>query len=249
MIKNLDGQKFGRWTVLRRDDKRPRYWHCRCDCGTERSVFNGNFRTGESASCGCARADRMLACNHRHGLTGTPEYAAWSEMKKRCYNTNSHSFPNYGGRGITVCDEWRYDVVAFVAYIGRRPSPSHSIGRIDNNLGYQPGNVRWETLTEQANNKRSVARIIVDGQEESAHIVAGKKGLTGPQYRHRVERGWPAEVAATTPRLKNRVYSHDGRNHTLRQWATMSGIPIRTLRARIDTLGWTTYRALTTPVR
>src|SRR3954468_10898783 len=92
--------------------------------------------------------------NDRRGLR-TPEYQAWLRMKKRCFNPRSKDYADYGGRGITVCDEWKDDFAAFMAHIGPRPSPVHSVDRIRNSEGYRPGNVKWSTRTEQSRNRRS----------------------------------------------------------------------------------------------
>ena len=90
----------------------------------------------------------------KHGMTGTPEYRAWKEMKRRCYNPNNPSFEDYGGRGITISQPWLDDPAKFFEYVGKKPSKYHSIDRIDNDGNYEPGNVRWATAKQQRDNQR-----------------------------------------------------------------------------------------------
>lgn len=92
--------------------------------------------------------------NYRHGMSGTPEYKAWIDAKRRCYKKTARRYRDWGGRGIRMCEEWLHDFNAFYNYIGPRPSSEHSLDRIDNNKNYEPGNVRWATYEEQSRNQR-----------------------------------------------------------------------------------------------
>jgi hypothetical protein len=157
---NLRGRRFGRLKVIERapntSDWKAR-WCCRCDCGAELIVLSSNLRRGNTRSCGCLRRDRCADVGSVgyivHGRTGTSEHRAWVNMLQRCENPNHKSYKNYGGRGIAVCERW-HDFQAFVADVGPRPSPSLSLDRIDNDGGYEPGNVRWATRSEQNSNRR-----------------------------------------------------------------------------------------------
>lgn len=129
----------------------------------------------------------------------TPEYRAYTAALSRCHDSADEDFADYGGRGIAVCARWRaangFD--AFADDLGPRPSKSHTLGRIDNALGYQPGNVRWETWTEQANNRRSNHRITIDGVTKTAAEWA--RHLGGGRYRQmvttRIGQGWHPTAA------------------------------------------------------
>lgn len=109
-----------------------------------------------------------LKDSRRHGghdgRTSEPEYLSWVRMQRRCYEPNYKGYKNYGGRGITVCDEWRQDYRAFVRDVGRKPTPQHSLDRIDNNGNYEPTNCRWATSLEQKQNRRSVREITFNGE-------------------------------------------------------------------------------------
>lgn len=149
-VLDLMGMRFGRLIVVapapyKQSGGRYRVtWRCRCDCGNEAIV------TGD----GCFT---KLAT---HRATNTPEYSAWQSMRDRCCNPRNKRFRHYGGRGISICDRWRFGengkgpFECFLADVGRRPSPELSIDRIDNDDGYHPGNVRWATRIQQRRNQR-----------------------------------------------------------------------------------------------
>jgi hypothetical protein len=136
-------------------------WRCRCACGGETESTANNLRSGNSTNCGCVRRSGLSQRNTTHGLGKPPEYNSWANMVQRCHNPDHPKFHYYGGRGISVCSVWRESFPAFLAHIGPRPSPGHSIDRFpDNNGNYEPGNVRWATQKEQVANSRSGAAAI-----------------------------------------------------------------------------------------
>ncbi|MDR3473386.1 MAG: hypothetical protein P4M09_17130 [Devosia sp.] len=155
---DLAGCRFERLTAIRyvRNDGKRRLWLCRCDCGTEIVVRGSSLTEGNTRSCGCLVREKMAETgrgNGTHRLSRTLEYHSWISMNSRCYNQKSNRYQYYGARGIIVCQRWRESFEAFLADMGRRPTPSHSIDRLEVNGNYEPGNCRWATPTEQRNNR------------------------------------------------------------------------------------------------
>lgn len=143
---------------------------------------------------------------HGHCRNRSPEYGAWVRMKVRCSAQDPKTFASYGARGITVCDEWRHDFLAFLAYVGPRPSTRHSLDRIDNDRGYEPGNVRWAVPLEQNRNRRDNRLITWRGESLTAGEWAERTGLSRSAIYDRVFfSGWPVAEALTTPRGMRRA--------------------------------------------
>lgn len=168
MREQMTGRKFSFLTVVRYSRSVPRgahsskvHWICVCECGNEIEVQADNLRTGNTKSCGCQQGKRIAV----PGDGKSPERLAWYSMLARCKYANRLGAKNYVGRGITVCERWKLSFVDFLADIGPRPSPSHSLDRIDNDGNYEPGNIRWATTSQQRRNRRDY--IATHGLEAS----------------------------------------------------------------------------------
>lgn len=135
----------------------------------------------------------------------TPEYRLWVNMRYRCRNPKSRNYKYYGARGIGVCNRWQESFDDFLADVGRRPSPSHSLDRIDSNRGYEPGNVRWATDREQMNNRRDNRLLTWSGQTFSLAEWARQIGVLEVTLRARLRKGWPIEQVLSPVRVE---YSH-----------------------------------------
>lgn len=198
---DLTGLRFSRWTAIERrgqTKKRMALWFCQCDCGNTGLVSSGNLRRGHSTSCGCAHIDSITS----HNKTRTPEYAAWSMMKSRCYRKNDISYPRYGALGIKVCDRWLNSFENFLADMGERPSAEHSLDRIDSQGNYGPNNCRWSDITTQDNNRRSNRLVSLNGKTQTVTQWARELGIASNTVFSRLSRGWTDELALTTPARK-----------------------------------------------
>jgi hypothetical protein len=203
--RNLLGQRFVRLVVVARA-RGPRgrlYWKCRCDCGGTIVTAPTRLIVGRTVSCGCKRAEdraRLVVRSTTHGgakAARTPEYLSWRAMLGRCTNPNDTSFAGYGGRGIQVCDRWRESFAAFLADMGPRPSPVHSIERNEPDGNYEPSNCRWATTQEQSWNRRNTIRVMYRGRRvalaQVLHEAGGK--VKRATALDRIRRGWSVEEA------------------------------------------------------
>lgn len=134
-----------------------------------------------------------------HGLSSSPEYKVWQQMKDRSFNQNNADYSAYGGRGIVICDEWRDDFQAFYDHTGPRPAPGLSVDRIDNGKGYEPGNVRWATIREQLLHTRRSRILTLNGRSQTMTEWAEELGMKFDTLHMRMHRGWSVERALSQP--------------------------------------------------
>jgi hypothetical protein len=151
------GERYGRWLVLEDAGKGGDMVLCRCDCGTERLRYARQVKNSASRSCGCLKSEATAKRNATHGLSGHPLYGTWLHMVHRCTRPDLPQWADYGGRGIRICDRWLGEdgVANFIADMGPKPTPQHSLDRIDNDGNYEPANCAWTTKAEQSRNTRA----------------------------------------------------------------------------------------------
>lgn len=203
---DLAGKAFGRLKVIKRigsDNHGQICWECKCVCGNIVIAKSYSLRKGRKKSCGCLRKEISGKRVLTHGMSKTPEYKAWRNMRDRCYNANDDSFQYYGGRGITVCDEWKNDFMAFFNYIGKKPSPKHSLDRINNDGNYEPGNVRWALPNKQQSNTRYNRKIKLHGITMNITQWSKFSGIKRGAIYDRLNYGWPPAKAIFQPVRKN----------------------------------------------
>ena len=243
------GEVFGRWTVKsdaiikqKTSGRTYKLVTCECSCGTVRDVEFYNLVAGLSKSCGCSREKGRVT----HGGSQLPEYQPWLSMIQRCENPNNPSFRLYGARDIRVVESWR-KFENFYADMGPRPSPRHSIDRIDNDGNYEPGNCRWATRTEQSRNRRNNRVIEYGGQKKCLAEWNSESCLGGDILKHRINAGWSIEDAIKTPVAPYhkgcpRLIEYEGGLYTLSDLSIKCGVNRRTLASRLRR-GWSVDEA------
>jgi len=188
--------KFGRLEFVSKGvptSRNQARWVMRCDCGATVTKLAYAVKRGTTASCGCLSREMTSARSSTHGEARpgrrTREYAIWVGIKTRRSR-------GYAG-GVTMDARWDASFEAFLADMGRAPSRSHSIDRIDNGRGYEPSNCRWATPTEQNRNKRNNTLITIAGETKCMAEWCRQFGIKVPTAAHRLRRGWSHERAVS----------------------------------------------------
>lgn len=193
---DMTGIRFGSWVVLDNTRYGGRKVKCQCDCGNEGYVFVTNLNRGLSTSCGCVMS---------RAFANTKIYSVWSSMKSRCHNPNHHAYQHYGGRGITVCDDWN-DVDSFGQWaLANGYEEGLSLDRIDNSGNYEPSNCRWATDKEQHRNQRNNRVLDHNGESKPVSVWAEELGINNRTLLSRLRKGWSVQNTLET---KVRGYSH-----------------------------------------
>lgn len=199
---DISGKSFGRLTVISRAENSGKnaHWHCMCDCGNKTIVSGAMLRKKSTTSCGCRRKEvsfELGKATKRHGMEGTPTYNSWQSMKVRCGDIKHISYPNYGGRGISVCERWMlFD--NFLSDMGVRPKET-TLDRIDTNGNYEPINCRWSTLLVQHRNTRANKYFDFLGETITLAELSQRHGININTLRARIKLGWNLVDAVNRP--------------------------------------------------
>lgn len=227
------GDVFGNWTVLEILPPKTKYGHkqllCKCACGNVKSVDIFNVIKGKSISCGCVRNIATKKSMTTHGKTNTRLHYIWVSMKDRCNNPNDQAYAHYGGRGISVCQEWNNDFVTFYEWaINNGYDKTLTIDRIDVNGNYEPSNCRWADKKTQANNKRNNIIITYNNKTQSLKLWCEELNLDYDMIRARWQNpNWEnksVEEKLFTPNQKHILITYNGETHTISEWAKITNI-------------------------
>lgn len=248
----LLGKKFGRLTIVgfvhARKPQRGWLWECRCDCGKTKILSPQDVKLGKIKSCGCYLSERSKerATKFKHTVYDNRRlYSIYNWMKRRCYNSKTPRYKDYGARGIGICDEWLNDKNGFDNFvewsITHGYSDNLSIDRIDVNGDYSPENCRWLTLTEQNSNKRDTLWVDYKGERIQLVKLCKKLNVTYDMVHNRIySLGWDVEKAVSTPSMLDT---------SLRRECIKRGMNYGTVLSRINKLGWDVEKALETPIK
>ena len=206
---DLTGRKFGKLTVIERAENSRNgksRWLCKCECGNEKTTSGETLRSGKTSSCGCRYFESNKGRNKTHGQTKTRLHRIWCGMKRRCNSPTAHGFEWYGGRGITVCEEWKNSFEAFRDWaLSNGYADNLTLDRIDTNGNYYPDNCRWATYKAQENNRANNRKVIYKGKEYTLSKLAEKLNISSATLAWRLNHGWNENELSITPAFNNKV--------------------------------------------
>lgn len=249
MKQDFTNQRFGTLTVIRQipDVKATRAYgivECLCDCGVVKTYQMSHLKSQNTQSCGCQRNKVISAKATTHGQSTLLEYDIWASIKQRCYNEKCDAYSKYGGRGITIADEWKNSFETFYKDMGPKPSKKHSIDRRENDEGYNKDNCRWATRKEQQNNVSNNIFYTYKGETKNLLDWCKELELNFSTIYSRIYRGMLFEVAIKITKLSaDTLYEIDGITKTLLEWCDNSRLLLAIIRNRLSN-GWTFEEAL-----
>lgn len=195
-IKDVTGQRFGMLTAIKIAERNPLKWECKCDCGNTCVVRANNLLHNKQKSCGCLSHKG----NPIHKQCYTRVYRIYAKIKRRCFAVDDPAYPRYGGRGITMCEEWKKSFESFSSWAySNGYKDGLSIDRIDNNGDYSPENCRWADIYCQANNKRNNILYSYNGETKTLAKWCKEKNMSYKVVWYRLSKGWSFERAITKP--------------------------------------------------
>ncbi|AIW03527.1 HNH endonuclease [Bacillus phage Moonbeam] len=253
---NLVGRRFGKLVVLEfagSNGDRKSTWLCKCDCGSTKIVVGVYMTQGKTRSCGCLGVSSRI----KHGLSQERINKIYRGMVNRATNPNNAAYANYGGRGITICDDWLGEEDGPTNFYNWAKTSGYAEGltldRENNNKGYSPDNCRWVTSKVQGNNRRTNVLLTFKGETKTlaewSIALGGSRSLVGK----RLEAGWSTERALETPvtpwnKCNTRMFTYQNKTQPLHAWSKELGINYETLAGRLKK-GWSVEKTLSTPVR
>jgi hypothetical protein len=238
------GNRFGRLVVIKEAERRRkpsgqiiRRFLCQCDCGKQVTVTKYQLSSGKTQSCGCIRTERIVALNKKydHGEHFKRLYKIWLGMKARCYNKNETAYPDYGGRGITICDEWKNDFASFYCWsLNNNYQSNLTIDRINNNGIYEPNNCRWSTKKEQNRNTRANRIVEHNGILKTVAQLAEESGILDKTLYFRLDQGYQVDELLRDPndRPKQEILI-ENKSYTREEIASIAGITLGAVRYRL----------------
>ena len=205
-IIDLTGQRFGKLTVYCRAPNKgsDASWECICDCGETKIINGKSLRSGVTRSCGCIQKETVIHKNQKYNGVNTENnriYSIYTGMRQRCNNNKNKRYTHYGGRGITICEEWTNDFKAFEEWaLNNGYSDGLSIDRIDVNKGYSPENCRWTVPIVQMNNTTRNRKLEFNGEIKTLSQWSSTTGIGRKTISSRIDKlGWSIEDALTQP--------------------------------------------------